>query len=151
MIRYFNSVGRHLLSKSSISVGFIKARVGVVFVRVLFVCVGNTCRSQMAEALARNLGYVSASAGTHPGGKVAENAISVVQELGISMEGQFPKSIDDIDESGFDVIISMGCGVECPNLPIDEDWGLDDLVGMPIEAYRETRDMIRSRLSDLSN
>ena len=117
MIRYFNSVGRHLLSKSSISVGFIKARIGVVFVKVLFVCVGNTCRSQMAEALARNLGYVSASAGTHPGGKVAENAISVVQELGISMEGQFPKSIDDIDESGFDVIISMAVSYTHLTLP----------------------------------
>ena len=119
--------------------------------KILFVCVGNTCRSQMAEALARSLGHVSESAGTQPGGKVAENAIYVVEELGISMEGQFPKSIDEIDESGFDAIISMGCGVECPNLPIDEDWGLDDPVGMPIEAYRETRDLIRSRLSDLSN
>jgi len=135
----------------NISVDFIKAGTGVVVVKILFVCVGNTCRSQMAEALARSLGHVSESAGTHPGGKVAENAIYVVEELGISMEGQFPKSIDEIDESGFDAIISMGCGVECPNLPIDEDWGLDDPVGMPIEAYRETRDLIRSRLSDLSN
>ncbi|MAZ23373.1 MAG: low molecular weight phosphatase family protein [Euryarchaeota archaeon] len=105
----------------------------------------------MAEALAKDLGHYSESAGTHPGERVAENAISVIEELGISMEGQFPKSIGDIDESRFDLIISMGCGVECPNLPIDEDWGLDDPVGGSIEAYRKTRDIIRSRLSDLSN
>ena len=82
---------------------------------------------------------------------MAESAISAIEELGISMEGQFPKSIEDIDESQFDLIISMGCGVECPKLPIDDDWGLDDPVGKPIEAYRETRDIIRSRLSELSD
>ena len=120
-------------------------------VRILFVCVGNTCRSQMAEALAKDLGHYSESAGTHPGKRVAGNAISAIEELGISMDGQFPKSIGDIDESQFDLIISMGCGVVCPDLPIDEDWGLDDPVGGPIEAYRKTRDIIRSRLSDLSD
>ncbi len=119
--------------------------------RVLFVCVGNTCRSQMAEALARDLGHDSSSAGTHPGNAIAENAISVVEELGIEMKDQFPKSIDSIDTSDFDKIVSMGCGVECPNLPIDEDWGLSDPFGEAIESYRETRDAIRRMLSNLTN
>jgi|TARA_B100000686_G_scaffold278479_1_gene298476 arsenate reductase len=105
----------------------------------------------MAEALARDLGHDSSSAGTHPGNAIAENAISVVEELGIEMKDQFPKSIDSIDTSNFDKIVSMGCGVECPNLPIDEDWGLGDPFGEAIESYRETRDAIRRMLSNLTN
>tara|TARA_Y100001960_G_C13998228_1_gene505475 strand:+ start:172 stop:489 length:318 start_codon:yes stop_codon:yes gene_type:complete len=105
----------------------------------------------MAEALARGLGHDSSSAGTHPGNAIAENAISVVEELGIEMKDQFPKSIDSIDTSNFDKIVSMGCGVECPNLPIDEDWGLGDPFGEAIESYRETRDAIRRMLSNLTN
>lgn len=119
--------------------------------RILFVCVGNTCRSQMAEALARELGHDSSSAGTHPGNEIAKNAISVVGELGIEMKDHFPKSIDSIDTSDFDRIVSMGCGVECPDLPIDEDWGLEDPFGGTIESYRETREVIRGMLSNLLN
>ena len=88
---------------------------------LLFVCVGNTCRSQMAEALAKNMGFKAQSAGTNPGEKIAENAVKVINELGIEMKNQFPKSIDTIETKGYDVIISMGCGVECPNLPISYD------------------------------
>ncbi len=119
--------------------------------RILFVCVGNTCRSQMAEALARRLGHDPSSAGTHPGNEIAKNAVSVVEELGIEMKDQFPKSIDSIDTSNFDKIVSMGCGVECPNLPIDEDWGLEDPFGGTIESYRETREVIKGMLSNLPN
>ncbi len=105
----------------------------------------------MAEALARKLGHESYSAGTNPGKEIAKNAISVVRELGIGMDQQFPKSVDDIDTSNFDRIVSMGCGVECPTLPIDEDWGLDDPFGREIESYRETRDTISRMLSNLPN
>ena len=94
--------------------------------RLLFVCVGNTCRSQMAEALAKHKGYEAQSAGTSPGSAVAPEAIEAIGEKGIDMGGQYPKSVDDIDGTGFDRIISMGCGVECPALPMDRDWGLDD-------------------------
>ena len=117
---------------------------------LLFVCVGNTCRSQMAEALAKNLGFKAQSAGTNPGEKIAENAVKVINELGIEMKNQFPKSIDTIETKGYDVIISMGCGVECPNLPISYDWGLDDQVGHNINFYRNTRDKIQSLLEKLS-
>ncbi len=117
---------------------------------ILFVCVGNTCRSQMAEALAKNMGFKAQSAGTNPGEKIAENAVKVINELGIEMKNQFPKSIDTIETKGYDEIISMGCGVECPNLPISHDWGLDDPVGHDINFYRNTREKIQSLLEKLS-
>ncbi|MEE2650531.1 MAG: arsenate reductase ArsC [Candidatus Thermoplasmatota archaeon] len=120
--------------------------------RLLFVCVGNTCRSQMAEALARDLGHEAVSAGTNVRGNVnvAEGALEVLRELDVDASGQHPKSVDSIDTSGFDKIVSMGCGVECPALPIDVDWGLDDPVGGGIEAYREARDGILEHLTGLS-
>ena len=118
--------------------------------RLYFVCVGNTCRSQMAEALARSMGHEAASAGTHPGGAVAENSLAVLDELGVSTAGLKPKSIDDVNPNGWDMIISMGCGVHCPALPISEDWGLDDPVGGPMEVYRKTRDTIIANLERLS-
>ena len=119
--------------------------------RILFVCVGNTCRSQMAEAIAREMGHDSASAGTHPPDDkgVAENALIVLEEAGIETLGLYPKSIDSVESEGFDKIISMGCGVSCPNLPIDKDWGLQDPRGKDIQIYRETRDLISKLVSEL--
>ena len=104
----------------------------------------------MAEALARHYGHEAESAGTHPGSVVASNSLSVLKELGVSTEGLRPKSIDEIDTIGWDMIISMGCGVECPMLPIAEDWGLEDPVGLPIDVYRNTRDTIIENLKNLS-
>lgn len=121
-----------------------------VVMRLLFVCVGNTCRSQMAEALARHMGHEAASAGTHRGDTVASNSLAVLQEIGVSTEGLSPKSVDDVETEGWDMIISMGCGVHCPMLPIAEDWGLDDPVGGPIDVYRSTRDTIVNNLERLS-
>ncbi|DAC35745.1 MAG: hypothetical protein QF365_04330 [Candidatus Thalassarchaeaceae archaeon] len=118
--------------------------------RLLFVCVGNTCRSQMAEAIARHMGHHSASAGTHPGYTVAENSLVVLKEIDVDTYGLNPKSIDEVDTEGWDLIISMGCGVHCPMLPIAEDWGLEDPVGGSIEVYRHTRDTIIENLKRLS-
>ena len=118
--------------------------------RILFVCVGNTCRSQMAQAAARHRGHEAESAGTHPGLAIAANAIKVTSDLGIVMQGQYPKSVDEIDSTEFDLIISMGCGVECPALPIDEDWGLDDPVGRGEEIYRATLIDILARIEAIS-
>ncbi|MEC7104986.1 MAG: arsenate reductase ArsC [Candidatus Thermoplasmatota archaeon] len=117
--------------------------------RLLFVCVGNTCRSQMAEAIARDLGHSASSAGTHPPEDrgVAPNALIVLEEISIDTKGLHPKSVDLVDPENFDKIISMGCGVSCPALPIDEDWGLEDPFGREIEAYRKTRDEIRARVN----
>tara|TARA_B100001758_G_scaffold206150_1_gene186708 strand:- start:10 stop:327 length:318 start_codon:yes stop_codon:yes gene_type:complete len=104
----------------------------------------------MAEALARHYGHEAKSAGTHPGSVVASNSLTVLKELGVSTEGLRPKSVDEIDTIGWDMIISMGCGVECPALPIAEDWGLEDPVGLPIDVYRTTRDTIIENLHRLS-
>ena len=116
--------------------------------RLLFVCVGNTCRSQMAEALAKHKGHEAQSAGTSPGSAVAPKAIEVIEERGIDIGSQYPKSVDDIDTRGFDRIISMGCGVECSRLPMDDDWGIEDPYGGDVAFYREARDNIE-RLLDL--
>ena len=73
----------------------------------------------MAEAIARSHGHIATSAGTHPGEEVNPNAMRVLSEAGIDCSGLYPKSLDDIDTSGHDKIISMGCGVQCPNIPIE--------------------------------
>ena len=117
--------------------------------RLLFVCVGNTCRSQMAEAVAKHMGHEAQSAGTSPGSVVAQDAIKATGEAGIEMSDQYPKSIDDIVITGFDRIVSMGCGVECPTLPLDDDWGLEDPVGRGEAFYRKTLEEIKHRLLTL--
>ena len=117
--------------------------------RVLFVCVGNTCRSQMAEGWARHLGLEAASAGTHPGSTVAANAILVMGEKGIDISQQRPSQIENINHTKFDKVFSMGCGVECPNIPFNADWELDDPVGQSIDVYRKTRDAIQVQVRAL--
>ncbi len=115
--------------------------------RLLFVCVGNSCRSQMAEGLARAMGYEADSAGTTPASSIAVNAVKVLEARGISTEGMHPKSVDLFTADGYDYVISMGCGVECPAMKIDQDWGLDDPVGGPLSQYEATADEIQRRLN----
>ena len=117
--------------------------------RLLFVCVGNSCRSQMAEGIARHLGHEAASAGTHPADQVSANALEVLKSKGISIEGLEPKSVDLFDAKDFDLVISMGCGVSCPTMRIDQDWGLDDPVGQPLSVFEATAEEIERRLSEL--
>ena len=117
--------------------------------RVLFVCVGNTCRSQMAEGWARHLGIDASSAGTHPGSNVATNAVAVMAEKGIDISQQSPSQVDDFDHTTFDKVFSMGCGVRCPNIPLNGDWELDDPVGYGIDVYRKTRDAIEANIRRL--
>lgn len=116
--------------------------------RLLFVCVGNSCRSQMAEAIARHLGHEAESAGTHPADRVSTNAITVLNEMGISTDGLYPKLVKDIVLNN-QTIISMGCGVSCPTIRIDEDWGLEDPVGQPIEMFRQTAEVIKRKIINL--
>ena len=117
--------------------------------RILFVCVGNSCRSQMAEALARNMGHVACSAGTHPASKVSENALRVLESRGISTEGLAPKNVEKFSAEDFDWVVSMGCGVECPMIEIDEDWGLEDPVGQSIDVFEKTAEIIEEKLISL--
>ncbi|MDP7311980.1 MAG: low molecular weight phosphatase family protein [Candidatus Thalassarchaeaceae archaeon] len=118
--------------------------------RVLFVCVGNTCRSQMAEGWAKHLGLEAESAGTSSHeSEVAAHAVAVMAEKGIDISVQYPKSINDVDVDSFNLIYSMGCGVSCPNVPLNDDWELSDPWGDDIEKYRQTRDEIERRVRDL--
>ncbi len=119
------------------------------FVKVLFVCVGNSCRSQMAEGLARAMGLEAASAGTHPADEVAPHALTVLQERGINTEGMHPQSLDEFQPDDYDKVISMGCGVHCPAINIDDDWGLEDPVGQAYEVYEQTAAEIERRLKSL--
>jgi len=117
--------------------------------RVLFVCIGNTCRSQMAEGWARHLGLEAVSAGTIPGVAVAGNAVEVMNEKGIEISHQQPTFVGDVDHTTFDKVFSMGCGVSCPNIPLDGDWDLDDPFEKSLDEYRKTRDAIEAHVRGL--
>ena len=114
---------------------------------LLFVCVGNSCRSQMAEGLARSMGHIADSAGTHPDSPtIANNAQKYLESRGISTEGMIPKSVDNFSADDYDMVISMGCGVNCPSLRIDEDWGIEDPYRQQYEVYKTTAEEIERRL-----
>ena len=116
--------------------------------RVLFVCVHNSGRSQMAEALFNHLAAGRAearSAGTQPADSVDPQVVKVIAELGIDLSYATPKPLTLEMVDWADRVISMGCGVEesCPaNLVLTEDWGLDDPKDQPIEVVRGIRDEI---------
>ena len=121
--------------------------------KVAFVCTGNSCRSQMAEGFARFYGdevLEIYSAGTHPAPEINPDAVTVMQEIGIDISGQYPKTLDDIPFET-DILIKMGCGVVCPFVPNshEEDWGLPDPAGKTLEEFRQVRDMIRGKVLDL--
>lgn len=100
----------------------------------------------MAEAMARHLGHEAQSAGTHPAAKVSEHALTVLESKGIETQHLKPKSIDGFKADDFDMVISMGCGVSCPSIRIDEDWELDDPVGQSLSVFQATAQEIERRL-----
>ena len=114
--------------------------------RLLFVCVGNSCRSQMAEGIARHLGHEAASAGTHPARQVSAHALTILAAKGIDTSTLNPKSVDLFNAEDFDMVISMGCGVSCPAMRIDQDWELDDPVGQSLSVFEETAKEIEKGL-----
>ena len=121
--------------------------------KIAFVCVHNSCRSQMAEGWAKKLGghvFEAYSAGTENYPEVKPLAVQVMEEAGVSMADHRPKLLTDIPQE-LDILITMGCNVVCPFVPNShsEDWGLDDPSGGPIEGFRETRDMIKEKVEDL--
>lgn len=120
---------------------------------VAFVCVHNSCRSQMAEGWAKALGsgvLEAYSAGTEKYPEVKPLAVQVMEEAGVDMGNHHPKLLSDIPAE-IDILITMGCNVVCPFIPCShqEDWGLEDPSGGPIEGYRETRDKIRAKVEEL--
>ena len=121
--------------------------------RVLFVCVENSNRSQMAEAFARMLGgdgVEALSAGSKPSGRINPKAIRFMGELGYDLEAHASKSLDDI-AGDFDAVVTMGCGDSCPWVPARrrEDWALPDPRDMDDDGYRAVRDEIGARVRAL--
>jgi len=121
---------------------------------VLFVCVHNAGRSQMAAgyltALARGSVQVR-SAGSVPGAQINPAAIAVMAEEGIDISAQIPKVLTTESVQACDVVITMGCGDACPILPGKryEDWELEDPAGKDIDTVRRVRDDIRGRVQTL--
>ena len=125
-------------------------------VKILFVCVGNSCRSQMAEGFVKHIAgkYIEVrSAGTKPAKTVSGKGERVMGERSIDISAQYPKRLSEKDLVWADRVIVMGCGVEDPRLDdVDEkveDWGIDDPMGQPVETYREIRDEIEGKVKDL--
>ena len=123
--------------------------------KVAFICVHNSCRSQIAEALGRHLAsdvFESYSAGTETKPRINPDAVRLMKQVhGIDMEaeGQHSKLLTDIP--AVDVVITMGCNVQCPFLPCAwrEDWGLEDPTGKPDEDFLETIARIEEKILDL--
>ncbi len=121
--------------------------------RVLFVCVENSNRSQMAEAFAHMFGgeqVEALSAGSKPSGQINPKAVRFMAELGYDLGTHASKSLDEID-GAFDVVVTMGCGDDCPWVPATrrEDWALPDPRHMDDDDYRAVRDEIAQRVKTL--
>jgi len=121
---------------------------------VLFVCIHNAGRSQMAAGFLRALGGDAVevrSAGSAPGAQVNPAAVEAMAEVGIDISDQTPKLLTHEAVEASDVVITMGCGDACPVLPgvSYRDWKLEDPAGKGIEAVRPIRDEIKSRVEDL--
>ena len=123
--------------------------------RVLFVCIENSCRSQMAEAFARLYAQdliQAFSAGSRPSGKINVKAVTVMAELGYDLGSHSSKSLNGIPQGKYDFVITMGCGDECPFIPAvhHEDWDLPDPKLLPLEEFRQVRDQIGERVKELA-
>jgi protein-tyrosine-phosphatase len=121
---------------------------------ILFACVENACRSPMAEAWARYLGgeRVSAwSAGSHPSAEVNPQARLVMRERGIELADATPKRFEALPELTWDVVVTMGCGDECPWIPARRHvaWGIPDPKGQSLEVFRQVRGEIERRVREL--
>ena len=122
--------------------------------KVAFICVHNSCRSQIAEALGKKLAadaFESHSAGTETKPRINQDAVRLMKAVhGIDMElTQYSKLLEDIP--AVDVVITMGCNVQCPFLPCShrEDWGLEDPTGKDDKAFLETIRRIEEKILDL--
>ncbi len=131
--------------------------------KVIFVCIHNSGRSQIAEAFAKKLGQgkiIAESAGTAPGEGLNPRVVESMEEIGCDMTGHYPKVMTAEMVESADKVITMGCGVSlddiehggavCPAIFVEsEDWGLEDPKGQPIEKVREIRDRIKARVETL--
>jgi protein-tyrosine-phosphatase len=124
--------------------------------KVLFVCVGNACRSQMAEALAKHHGggLVEAwSAGSSPLGRIVPETFEILEVKGISLDGQWSKGLKDVPVNDMDVVVGMGCEVVCP-VPAGFkgrviEWNIPDPYGRGMDNFRGVRDLIERQVISL--
>ena len=122
--------------------------------RVLFVCVQNAGRSQMAEALfarAADGRHEARSAGSRPAGRVHAEVVAAMREVGVDLADRRPRGLERADAEWADVVVTMGCGDECPVVPgkTYRDWNLDDPGGRSLEYVRAIRDEIAKRVEEL--
>jgi arsenate reductase len=122
--------------------------------RVLFVCLHNAGRSQMSQALFERAAagrHEAMSGGTTPGERVHPEVVTAMRELGIDLADRTPRRLDRELAEWADVVVTMGCGDECPYIPGKRyiDWDLPDPAGRPIEEVRATRDEIAGRVERL--
>ena len=122
--------------------------------RVVFVCVENSCRSQLAHALTNihGRGRVEAhSAGSRPSGVVNPKAIAAMAELGYDLTAHVSQGLGALPDAEFDAAITMGCGDECPYVRarLREDWGIPDPKHVDAAAFRQVRDLIETKVKDL--
>ncbi len=121
--------------------------------RILFVCVENSNRSQMAEAFAQIHGgerVEAYSAGSRPSGKINPKAIAAMREIGYDLSRHESKSLSVIPDVEYDFVATMGCGDECPFVRAKqrEDWDIPDPKDMPPEEFRKVRDSIEQRVKE---
>lgn len=122
--------------------------------KVAFICTHNSCRSQMAEAISKLVAadaFDAYSAGTEIKKEINPDAVRVIKKLyGVDMtQSQRPKLLEEIPPA--DIVVTMGCGVQCPYLPCKhrEDWGLEDPTGKPDEAFMQTADTVKEKILEL--
>jgi arsenate reductase len=126
----------------------------VAMKRILFVCVENSNRSQMAEAFARMLGgekVEAFSAGSRPSGRINPKAIGAMKELGYDLTTHASKGLDEFNDQPVDVAVTMGCGDECPRVRASrrEEWQIPDPREMSEDQFREVRDLIARKVGEL--
>ena len=122
--------------------------------KILFVCIENSNRSQMAQAFAviHGKGKVeSFSAGSKPSGKVNEKAIAAMKELDYDLSKHSSKSVEDFRNTSFEYVVTMGCGDACPFIPAKHrlDWNIPDPRNMNEEEFRKVRDLIQEKVKNL--
>ncbi|PIQ83151.1 MAG: hypothetical protein COV75_09060 [Candidatus Omnitrophica bacterium CG11_big_fil_rev_8_21_14_0_20_63_9] len=121
---------------------------------VVFVCVANSFRSQMAEALAKSMAgkdWDIWSAGSSPGGRLHPLAIELMREAGLSLEGHYSKGLAELPQRRWDYVVTMGCGDACPMLPAAHrlDWDLPDPATLGPEGARKIRDQLTTLVRGL--
>jgi arsenate reductase (thioredoxin) len=125
-------------------------------INILFVCIGNSCRSQMAEALASHLGQGRLrawSAGSMPLGEITPLTLAVLREKGLDLEGHWSKGLRDVPVEKMDVVVGMGCEVHCP-VPagfkgMKIEWNIPDPYGRDVAYFRSVRDLVERQIKTL--